>query len=73
MDVGELSQGQVLSDDDGAEYRGRGWQFLSGLDIEDPGAVRYENIYVRVVAGCGEVPAHWSWTGEDQRQAVVVG
>ena len=72
MNIGELSQGQVLSDDDGAEYRGRGWQFLSGLDIEDPGAVRYENICVRAVAGRGEVPGHGAGAGQDQRQAAAV-
>ena len=71
MNIGELSQSQVLSDDDSAEYRGRCLKFRSGLDVEDPGAVRYENIYARVVAGCGEVPGHGGWTGEDKGQAVV--
>ena len=51
MDIGELGEGQVLSGHDVAEYRGRGWKFLPGLDIEDPGAVRDENIWGRVVAG----------------------
>ena len=73
MDVRELSQGQVLSDDDGAEYGGRGWKFISGLDVEDPGAVRDENIRVSVVAGCGEVPGDGSRAGQDERQALVVG
>ena len=73
MNMGELCQCEVLSDDDGAEYCRGGVQLLASLQVPHDGPVRDEDLRVWAVAGPGEVPGDGAGGGQHQRQAAPVG
>ena len=73
MYVGELGQSQVLSDHHGAQYCRRGRELLPGLDINDLGSVRDEDVGVAGVSLSGEVPGDWAGSGQYQGEGAPVG